>query len=153
VRGIVPAPSGGNVTQLVTPGPTQPTLPPVPLQAPVNANSVVVSLVTIQALTVAANGPGEVAGPALAVTVKVSNNSSKAVDVSSAVVTLLDAKGQEGTPTPESPAAPFTGSLQPGASANGVYVFNIAQTQRNPITVTVSYNAGAATAQFTGNAS
>ena len=152
-RGIVPAPSGGDVSQLVTPTAIPSTAPPVALQAPANVNSVVVSLVTIQAFIVGVSGPGEVAGPALAVTVKISNNSSKSVDVSSAVVTLLDAEGQVGTPTPASPAAPFTGSLQPGASASGVYVFGIAKTQRNPINVYVSYTAGAATAHFVGNAS
>jgi hypothetical protein len=152
-RGIVPAPSGGDVSQLVTPTAIPTTAAPVALQAPAKVNSVVVSLVTIKAITVGVSGPGEVAGPALAVTVNISNNSNAAVDVSSAVVTLLDAQGQEGTPTPASPAAPFTGSLQPGASANGVYVFNIAKTQRNPINVLVSYTAGAATAQFFGNAS
>ena len=149
----MPAPSGGNVSQLVTPTAIPTTAPPVALQAPANVNSVVVSLVTIQSLTVGVSGPGEVAGPALAVTVKISNNSSKPVDVSSAVVTLLDAQGQVGTPTPASPAAPFTGSIQPGASASGVYVFGVAKTQRNPIDVYVSYTAGAATAHFVGNAS
>jgi hypothetical protein len=152
-RGIVPAPSGGNVSQLVTPTATPTTAAPVALQAPAKLNSVVVSLVTIQAITVGVSGPGEVAGPALAVTVNISNNSSAAVDVSSAVVTLLDSQGQVGTPTPASPASPFTGSVQPGASANGVYVFGIAKTQRNPINVYVSYTAGAATAHFFGNAS
>ncbi len=141
------------MSQLVTPTAVPSTAPPVALQAPAKVDSVVVSLVTIQSLTVSANGPGEVAGPALAVTVKISNNSSAAVDVSHAVVTLLDSQGQVGTPTPESPAAPFTGSVQPGASASGVYVFDIAQTQRNPINVYVTYTAGAATAHFVGNAS
>ena len=150
-RGIVPAPSGGDVSQLVTPTAIPTTAAPVALQAPANVNSVVISLVTIKAITVGASTPGEVAGPALAVTVKISNNSSEAVDVDSAYVTLLDSQGQEGQPTPEPPAAPFKGSLQPGASASGVYVFNIAKTQRNPITVSVT--AGAATAQFVGNAS
>jgi len=149
----VPAPSGGDVSQLVTPIAIPTTAPPVALQAPANVNSVVISLVTIQAFTVGVSGPGEVAGPALAVTVKISNNSSEAVDVSSSVVALLDAQGQVGTPTPASPAAPFTGSIEPGASASGVYVFGIAKTQRNPINVYVSYTAGAATAHFVGNAS
>lgn len=113
----------------------------------------VVSLVTIQALTVGASTPEEVAGPALAVTVKISNNSSAAVSVSS--VWILDTHGQVATPTTASPAAPFMAPIQPGASANGVYVFGIAENQRNSINVFVSYgnNVGAATAHFTGNAS
>jgi hypothetical protein len=152
-RGVVPAPGGGNATELVTPTSTPATASPVALQAPVNLSAVVVSLVKIQAITVGVSGPGEVAGPALAVTVQVANNSSKAVDLSSAVVTLLDSQGQVGTPTPASPAAPFAGSVEPGKTASGVYVFNIAKTERNPINVYVTYSAGASTAHFVGNAS
>lgn len=138
---------------MVTPTATPSTASPVGLTAPARLSGVVVSLVKIEAINAGVSGPGEVAGPSLAVTVHVVNNSAVPIDLSSAVVTLLDAQGQVGTPTPASPAAPFGGSVAPGSSADGVYVFNIAKTERNPVNIYVSYSADASTAHFVGNAS
>jgi hypothetical protein len=154
VTRVVPAPSGGNISQTVSPSATESTAAAVPLTAPAHLEGgVVITLARIQAINVGAEGPGEVAGAALAVTVHVDNESSQSVDMSSAVVTLLDANGNVGNPTPASPAAPFTGAIQPKASADGVYVFNIATNNRNPINVFVSYSGGALNAHFVGNAS
>jgi hypothetical protein len=149
----VAPPSGGNVSQTV-PDVTVSTASAVPLTASSQlATGVVVTLSSIKAITVAAEGPGEVAGPALAVTVHVVNGTDKPVDLSSTFVTLLNASGNVGSPTPASPAAPFSGIVQPKAAADGVYVFNIATTERNPVNVYVTYSAGAPTAHFVGNAS
>jgi len=111
-----------------------------------------VSLVHVKALKVTAVGPGEIAGSALAVTVRVDNRSSAAIDADSAVVTLIDSAGNVGTPTTATPASPFVGSIPPGSRRDAVYVFTVAVSVRNPINVVVSYSADAPAAHFAGNA-
>jgi len=111
-----------------------------------------ISLKGIRSQKVSALGPGEVAGSALVVTVRLVNRSSRAIDASSTVVTLLDSAGQVGIPTTASPAAPFRGRVAPGKSADGVYVFTVPNSKRNPINVFVSYSAGTPVARFVGDA-
>lgn len=131
------------------------TKSPVALTKPVDVDSRVrLSLTRIRPVQVTAVGPGEIAGPALAVTVHVDNRSSRPIDLEYAAVNVIGSDGQVGNESPESPAAaPFPARVAPGAAADGTYVFQMPTSVRNPINVYVSYTAGGPTAHFHGNAS
>ena len=70
-------------------------------------------------------GPGESTGPALAVQVAVTNNSSNPFALDSVFVNLNDSSGAPGLVTTGGPAQPLAGELQPGEEATGTYVFTV----------------------------
>ncbi|HEY3339515.1 MAG TPA: DUF4352 domain-containing protein [Propionicimonas sp.] len=146
-----PAVTPGKIDQTVAPR-KQETAKPVDLDRKQKADSIVVSLKSIKSSRVTGHGPGEISGPALVVTVVVDNRSKSRVSVDSAIVTLIDSKGNVGTPMTESPARPFTGTVAAGDSATGVYVFQVGTKVRNPIRVSVTYSTEHVTALFVGNA-
>ncbi len=135
-------------------GPTAP--PPVPtrkaaLNTPVSfTTDVTVSLVSVQATSVTASTPGEVSGPAVRVTVKVHNRSKQAVDVSSAVVSLTADKDGYGIGTTAGKPSPLQGSVAPGSTTSGSYVFMLNPAKARAVTISVNYAAGEPIAIFTG---
>jgi hypothetical protein len=85
---------------------------------------VLVSVGAPRRVTVGARGPGEVAGPAFAVRVTVTNGSASPFDLGGLAVNA--SYGRQETPASPSdadPAAPLRGRLAPGAQAVGTYVF------------------------------
>ena len=56
-----------------------------------------------------------------------------------------------GVPVQGPPSDPVGGSLAPGASAAGTYVFSVPDDQLSRIFVTVKYSADAPTAIFVGS--
>jgi hypothetical protein len=112
-----------------------------------------VSVTEISGITVEAETPGEIAGPAVAATIRFENASGKPLDLDGAMISLVDAAGNVATPTTSSPAAPTSGTLDDGGSAEGVYVFRMPQGTRDAITLTVDYAAGAPIVVFHGSVS
>lgn len=147
------APSAtGNVNQTV-PTKAVSSRPPVKLDKPAKpTQTVVVTLPSIKAINAKGQGPGEVSGPALAVTVKVTNDGDSDVDLTSTVVNLTAANGDPGSMMTGAPAKPLPAKVKPGKSASGVYVFAVPKNQRNPITVEASINADVPVAVFRGKA-
>ena len=88
-------------------------------------------------VTVAARGPGELAGSAVAVTLEVVNGEQARVSLEDAVVTAA-AGTEETSPSDAPPARPLGGTLRPGARTTGVYVFVLPGARRVPLRVTVS---------------
>jgi hypothetical protein len=109
-----------------------------------------VSVAEITGITVEAQTPGEVAGPAVAATIRFENESGQPLDLGGAMVSLLDAAGNVAAPTTSSPAAPANGTLGDGEAAEGTYVFMIPEDTRHEITLTVDYAAGAPMVVFHG---
>ena len=148
---VTPSQSG-NVDQTV-PSKTVSSRPPVSLDKSAQPTTdVVVSLPSIKAIEAKGQGPGEVSGPAVAVTVKVTNNKKSALDLSQTVVNLTAANGDPGSMMTGSPAAPLPATLPPGKSATGVYVFAVPKSQRDPVKIEVSIDADTPVAVFRGNA-
>ena len=87
----------------------------------------------------------------MAVTVRITNGSSQAVDLSGASVNLVDKAGYPGSPMLGSPAAALSGSVKPGGKIDGVYVFALPEPHRNPISVSVSLSTVAPTLLFVGD--
>lgn len=96
-------------------------------------------------------GVGERSGPALELTVEIINDSAEVVDLDYVVVNLY---GPDGTPGPallgDPRSAPFSGTLDPGATASAVYVHRLPDPDATTARVTVSYGAGAPTVVFAG---
>ena len=148
------------VPQLPTPeptGPTEdvdeapPTLPEVPLDAEGAVGEVVVTLPAIEAIEGTAVGPGNIAGPALRVTVRVENGTAEPLALGGVAVNL--AHGPDRTPASplDDPSRrPFATMVEPGESAEGVYVFTVPADERDQVTVEVGYEAGAPLLLFTG---
>lgn len=147
--------SAGDGAAAPAPDPAQapPSLAPVALDAPVPLDQVVVSLTSIEAIDGEGQGPGNIAGPALRVTVHLANRTDGALPVDGVAVSV--AYGADHTPASplEDPSRfPFGGSLAAGEEADGVYVFSVPTDQRDSVTVSVGYTASAPVAVFTGTA-
>jgi hypothetical protein len=158
-----PAPTP-ETTPETTPEPTGPTgivddPPPsrsaVALDAAAQVgDGVSASLVSLDAIEGTATGPGNIAGPALRITVRIENGTDEPVSLGGVVVDL--ASGRDlvpASPLDDPSAAPFAGTVAPGEHADGVYVFTIPEEDRGSVTVSVGYQAGAPLMVFTGSAS
>jgi hypothetical protein len=138
-----------------TPGdPNQPppSLPAVALDGTADAgDGVSARLTAIDAIQGEAGGPGQVAGPALRVTVRILNGSSADISLDGVAVNLAyGADNTPGSPIQDSSAAPFTGSLPAGDEAEAVYVFSVPEDSRDVVTVEVGYQPGAPLMIFSG---
>ncbi len=98
----------------------EPVAPGTP--APLGAGVSVV-LVDSEDLDVEARVPGETAGPAVAATIEVRNDSSEPFDLSSLAVTATYEDGTPAIGNDSEPARALTGTVKAGGSAKGVYVF------------------------------
>ncbi|AEE47157.1 hypothetical protein [Cellulomonas fimi] len=156
VTPTIPAPGepGGGATDDADPAaPFEPrTEDAVPLDRPAAFDSgVTAELVRVEAVAGEAEGPGEVAGPAVRVTVRLTNGTAAAVPLTSTVVNVYGGTDRAPAEPLSGPGAkPFTGTLEPGASATGVLVFNVPADQRDPLQVTVSYDPTVTTVLFEG---
>lgn len=142
----------GNIDQTV-PVETPITLDAAPLTAQARPDTgVAVQVTDIRAVTTEARFPGEISGPGIAVTIRVVNSSSGAIDLDNAIVDVRGSDGARGIAVSGSPAAPMSGSLPPGQQTSGVYVFTIPQDQRRPISIRFSYAAETPIVLFVGDA-
>ena len=115
--------------------------------------SMIVELTSITTATITAETPGEHSGPALVVSVQVTNSSEHAQSVESAVVMLETGDGELGVPTGADPHGPLHGEVAAGASSEGTYVFMLDPAEQREVTVSVNYSAGEPVAVFTGQTS
>lgn len=149
----VPAPDGGTINDVIEPGPE-----PEQVQADLDDvaeidGDVKISAADVAEIEVEAHTPGETAGPALAVTIRIQNDSDADLDVETVMVTLIDSAGAAAVPTTSDPAKPFIGSIPPGGSADGVYVFLVPDDARDRIELTIAYSAGVPVVLLVGDAS
>jgi hypothetical protein len=107
----------------------------------------------VESTSVEAKTPGEVSGSAVVVKVTARNESDAALSLDSAVVTLSSQDGEPGIGTTAGDPKPLAGSLEPGSSATGRYVFMLDSAAGRPVSVSVNYAAGQPVAVFTGKAS
>jgi len=110
-------------------------------------------VVSLEAVDGTAEGVGNVAGPALRATVRLTNGTSAPVDLGLVSVTLTHGPaGTPASPLDDPSRAPFAGTLDPGASTEGVYVFTVPADDREVVTLTVGYGADIPFLVFTGAA-
>ena len=110
------------------------------------------AVVAIKAVQARGQGPGEVSGPGLQITVQLHNGTSKALPLDNVVVNLTDSTNAPANPMSGAPANPFSGSLAPGGKTTGVYVFTVPVDRRSRIAITINYSGRSAVVVFTGSA-
>lgn len=147
----VSPPSSGNINETVTPSAT-PEAIKTDLTAPATPmNGLSARVSKVEAITAKAQGPGEVSGPAVAVTITLENTGSQPFDTSLLSVNLTDSKGLPGDGMIASPAAWIKQPVPAGGKVTGVYVFSVPKANRHPITISLSVNPGLPTVNFSGN--
>jgi hypothetical protein len=133
-------------------------LPPrraaVPLDSPAAAgDGVTAAVASVEAIDGVGQGRGNVSGPALRVTVTITNGTDEDLDLGGVAVDLTHGTDAvPASPLDDPSQAPFSGSLEPGETAEGVYVFNVPPDDRGTVTVSVGHRAGAPFMVFTGSA-
>ena len=136
-----------------TPGPGgRPAAAPLPLTEEAEADAgLVVRLESIEAVQGEANIPGEVAGPALRVTVAVENRGSEMFDLGATVVNGYH--GADATPalTLGQPGSqPFPAQVGAGETATGVVVLSVPADRRDRVIVEVDLAADLLVQLFEG---
>jgi hypothetical protein len=127
-------------------------LPPVPITAVAEfGTEVSARVVSTKRVDGQAAGPGERSGPALELTIELTNDTRSAVSLDYVVVNLYAPDGAPGSTLAGDPrSAPFSGSLAPGQSRSGVYVIRLPDPEAKTARVSVSYGAEAPTVVFEG---
>ena len=144
-----------------TPEPTGPTsdadalppsLPAVGLDQPAAVGNGITAVVSsLEAIDGTAQGPGNVAGPALRATVRITNGTPDPVSLDAVVVDLATGSDlSPASPLDDPSRSPFSGTVAPGGTAEGVYVFTVPVDDRADVTLSVGYQAGAPFLVFTG---
>ncbi|HJG50465.1 MAG TPA: hypothetical protein K8U89_00165 [Brachybacterium faecium] len=140
-----PAPTDGAGSEL------EPAEPAAVVEAP---GSILVSLVKVESVSGEATAGGEISGPALRITVSIRNNGEDALDLEYIVVNTY--WGEERVPAGsvmQPGGAPFRGSLAPGEDAEGVYLFSVAEADREDVAITVDHQVGEPIVVFRGDLS
>lgn len=131
-----------------------PSLAPVAFQASAaTGDGVTATVPVVEAVDGVGQGRGNVSGPAVRVTVRLTNGTDGPVDLSGVAVRMTYGSTPVPAPRLDDPSQDlFTGSLAPGGSADGSYVFSVPADSREVVTVSVGYRAGAPFMVFTGSA-
>jgi hypothetical protein len=130
----------------------EPSMSPVELDQPSSTGTgLTARLISVSAIDAKAQIPGEITGPALAITIEVGNTGRRSADLEFVSVSLLDSDSAPGAEMTAAPAKPLTGRVAAKANARGVYVFRVPENKRRPVTVSVSIGH-APVLVFTGNA-
>ena len=111
---------------------------------------VTVRLSRLASTVVTAETPREMSGDAVIATVEIANGGSAPASVDSMVVELVAADGAYGVGTTAGSPTPLTGTVAPGASVSGSYVFMLSGPRGRSVTLTVSHAAGSPVARFEG---
>lgn len=147
----VPPPSPGTINETVESRPAK-TKKPVGVDDKATFdNEVSVEVTDVKEIEEPKTGmPNEVPGPALAVTIALTNHSSESVPLDAVVVEVLDAKDAPGDRMTGDPYDPLTGSLAAGDSTSGTYVHTVATDRRDPVTIVVTLTAADPVVLFRG---
>lgn len=130
----------------------RPSAPPVDLSSPAApAEGVRVDLASIEAVEGKGTIPGEVGGPALRVTVQVTNRTDAPIDLRGAVANLYYGPDRIPATTLLEPGArSLPDSVAPGASVTGVWVFNVPVADRDTVEIEVDLSADDQVVVFSG---
>ncbi|WP_155859325.1 hypothetical protein [Cellulomonas sp. KRMCY2] len=130
------------------------TMPPVALDETASfGTGVTARLTAVESVDGEADGPGEVAGPAVRITVEITNDTAEALDLHKVVVDVAaGADLAPGEPLSGPGVRWLDGTLEPGGVATGVYVFAVPADRRDLVHVKVSYDPVQPTVLFEGPA-
>lgn len=145
------AKKGGTIYDVVPSVPAGPTVHAKGLTAALQGG-VTIKLAKANAEKVPAVGPGETSGTGVVLVLELINGSDKAIDLSSASVTLTYA-GENDVAVPGTGGgyAPFSTPVEAGGRAIGTYVFRLPSAhQKKAFAAYVTYVPGEAVALFRG---
>ncbi|MCA0144564.1 hypothetical protein [Blastococcus sp. LR1] len=152
----LPAPPAASEVPAPPADPAQlpPGLAPVAFdQEAVGADGVTARVVSLDGVRGTAEGAGNIAGPALRATVRLTNGTGAPVDLGLVSVTMSSgADATPASPLDDPTRVPFGGTLAPGGTAEGVYFFSVPTGERDLVTLTVGYRAGTPFLVFSGAA-
>lgn len=124
---------------------------PVPIDSPASPEAgVTVRLANIEAVAGEGAGPGESSGPAIRVTVEVTNSGAAELSLATAVVNAYYGDGVPANPLSRPGGAPFPASVPPGGTGSGVFLFVVPTDQRGAVTVSVDLALRAPIVVFQG---
>lgn len=134
-----------------TPG-TMPELAPVAPDEPSdNGEGLVAEITAMKSVEGEAVQAGEIAGPAVQFTLQLTNDTDEPIDLGFIAVNAYIGEGMTPAGGLVKPGgAPFEGTLKVGDTAEGVYVYNIPESQRADVTLTLDYRAGQPSFVFRG---
>ena len=120
-----------------TPQPTKTATISKPTAVPIK-KELTATVVKSEAVTGKADGPGEIGGPSVRFTITITNTTGASIPLSSTVVNAY--YGSDATPAVQlrmPGGVDFPATVADGASATGVFVFNIPNASRSDVKVTV----------------
>ncbi|SOE01053.1 hypothetical protein [Blastococcus haudaquaticus] len=145
------APAGSAQAVPVDGNEPPPQRPPVALDAGDDVDGVTGSLALVEEIDGSAQGPGNINGPALRITVRLVNGTDADLALSGVAVSVFHgADRTPASPLEDRSQSPFAGDLPPGDAAEGVYVLRVPADDRDDIRVEVGVRPGAAVMVFTG---
>ncbi|GAA3602690.1 hypothetical protein [Agrococcus terreus] len=147
-----PSPAATTAAPPGTDAPIAPELDPVAVDEPTEVADVRVTLADAERVQGVARLPGEISGPAVRLTVRIDNDGGAPLDAEYVVVSAF--YGAARTPANElgePGGAPFSGTIPPGGSAEGVYVFEASDAELADVLVRVETAAGEPAATFRGD--
>jgi hypothetical protein len=98
-----------------------------------------------------ARGPGEIAGPAVRLTVRLTNHADRPVSLESVVLEVTYGRAQTPAMSLTGPGGrPFGGTLAPGRSRSARYVFAIPVSARDHVRVAASYTGSVPSVELAG---
>jgi hypothetical protein len=132
--------------------PPRETLAPVPLdEAAEPADALEVELASLEAVEGIAEIAGEIAGPALRITVEATNRGTAALDTPAVIVNLYIGEDRRPANTIMQPGSrAFPPSIPAGGTASGVYLFTVPMEERDLILVEVDLAFGEPVVLFEG---
>lgn len=129
-----------------------PTAPPVALDDEADfGTGVSAVLEEVESIQTEARFPGEISGPGLAFTLRLTNDTPAAISADLVTVNLAYGDGVPGIPISGPPAQPFTGDVEPGASAVATYVFTTTERDDGLVRLEVTYSTEAPVVVFEGS--
>lgn len=144
----VPTATASAAAATPTPAPT--TTAPLDDAARIQSG-LTAEIVSMKAVQAKATQPGQVGGPAVSFTIRVTNSSGAKVDLSSAVVNVAYGEDQEPAYQLDSDGIVFPASVAPKKSVTGTAVFTIPTAERDHVQVSLD-TATAPVVAFSGAA-
>lgn len=127
-------------------------LVPVDLNSTARFDSgVTVRLKSVTSTTAKAVLPGEISGPAVRVTVELTNSTASSLNLDNVAVELITMSGTPAGLITSPDAVPFKGSAASGTASTGTYVFSVDPAKRDSARLSIKYSANTPTAIFTGS--
>lgn len=114
-------------------------------------NGVSARLTAVESVEAEAHLPGEFSGPAVALTIEVTNGSGGTIDLGTVTADLTFDDGLSAYPVLDPERRAFSGDLTSGDVASGSYVFTLDPAERADVALRLSYTTEAPTVIFAGS--